>query len=290
MMVLSSLKSGLRRVLGQTQLVNQIDQLSSDIQGLRRRIDFHIEGVPTFEVGERARTLGELITPKGAIGIGKRRFGCDGDGGYVMLPPLEYQHIALSFGVGTNATWDADIAASGLLVHQFDHTISGPPIVDDRIAFHRQQIMATPAADGATLPQILDELQITADAPTILKIDIEGDEWTVFDAVSDDALSRISQIVCEFHFFDRIAHGATYATYARVLRKLNSRFQSVHVHANNYAPMLLLGGVPFPCVLEVSYASRSHYKFEDVTERFPGRLDTPNKMDTPDYYLGRFEF
>lgn len=290
MVVLSSLKSGLRRALGQTQLVNRIDQLSSDIQGLRRRIDFQIEAVPTFDVGERARTLGELITPKAALGIKKRRFGCEGDGGYVMLPAFEGQHIALSFGVGTNATWDADIAASGLLVHQFDHTISGPPIVDDRIIFHRQQIMAKPAAGGVTLSQILDELKVTAEAPAILKIDIEGDEWAVFDTVPDDALSRISQIVCEFHFFDRIAHDATYATYARVLGKLNNRFQSIHVHANNYAPMLLLGGVPFPSVLEVSYASRSHYKFEDTTERFPGSLDTPNKMDTPDYYLGRFEF
>ena len=75
-----------------------------------------------------------------------------------------------------------------------------------------------------------------------------------------------------------------------MLHKLHTFFEPIHVHANNHSPMLLLGGVPFPGVLEVTYASRSRYRFIDTAESFPTVLDSPNYPGGADYYLGRFDF
>lgn len=112
----------------------------------------------------------------------------------------------------------------------------------------------------------------------------------MFDAASEATLACFSQIVCEFHNFGEIFDGQTYATYERVLSKLNDQFQSVHVHANNHGQMLMVGGVPFPDVLEVTFANRTRYRFTETTESFPTELDQPNKAGFADYYLGRFDF
>jgi hypothetical protein len=75
-----------------------------------------------------------------------------------------------------------------------------------------------------------------------------------------------------------------------VLEKLNRGFAVVHVHGNNTRPWDDLGGVPFPQLLEVTYASRKRYKFEPNHEVFPTWLDAPNDPNKPDMFLGRFVF
>jgi hypothetical protein len=40
--------------------------------------------------------------------------------------------------------------------------------------------------------------------PPILKLDIEGDEWSVLDNASADLLLRFDQIALEFHGSERI--------------------------------------------------------------------------------------
>jgi hypothetical protein len=49
----------------------------------------------------------------------------------------------------------------------------------------------------------------------------------------------------------------------------------VHVHANNYGSILAIGNLLFPSVLEVTYANRVKYVFEDTDETFTGALDLP---------------
>jgi len=74
------------------------------------------------------------------------------------------------------------------------------------------------------------------------------------------------------------------------LSKLNEKFAVVHVHANNYRPLLAIGNVLFPEVLEVTYASRAKYTFTDCDDVFPGPLDSPNWPAAADYGLGKFVY
>jgi hypothetical protein len=64
----------------------------------------------------------------------------------------------------------------------------------------------------------------------------------------------------------------------------------VHVHANAIGGALLIGGVPFPNVLEVAFASRRHYTLEETDELFPTALDAANDPRLPDLHLGPFKF
>lgn len=265
---------------------------------------------------EELHALGTLFMPQSARGVAKRRFGARHDGGYVMLDAVREAGAVLSLGIGGDVSWDLAIAAEGLVVHQFDHTVEGPPLAHPSFCFHRKRVTGSPARGAVTLGEALvllrqecggaeppasgesdrarsDEKQ-AGDAhrgtDAILKIDIEGAEWDVFDAATPDVLDGFAQIVCEFHGFDQAQDGAWYARARRVAEKLAAQFAVVHVHGNNFSPMLDWGGFGMPSVLEVTYAHRGRFTVEPTRENLPALLDFPNQQYQADHWLGRFDF
>jgi len=129
------------------------------------------------------------------------------------------------------------------------------------------------------------------DAPDlILKIDIEGCEWDVFDHATDAALSKLAQIICEFHDLSHLTDPVFRSRAQRVLEKLDKHFAPVHVHANNFGRLCNVANIPLPDVLEVTFASRCRYSFTQSTETFPTPLDMPNLPQVADIMLGSFRF
>ena len=121
-------------------------------------------------------------------------------------------------------------------------------------------------------------------------MDIEGDEWAVLDTASDGDFDQVTQIVCEFHDFDRVTDTDWFERAERVLRRLEQRFCVVHVHGNNYGAYLTRGNIAFPEILEVTLANRGFYEFGPCAEAFPTDLDAPNRADRPDIVFGRVSF
>lgn len=116
-------------------------------------------------------------------------------------------------------------------------------------------------------------------------MDIEGDEWQIFSATPKNDLRKFSQIICKFHAFHAVDNDDWYKRALTVLEKLHQVFAVVHIHANNYAPLNVIGNLPFPEVLEVTYAARLRYRFEPTDEIFPTSLDAPNNPNLPDFFL-----
>ena len=72
------------------------------------------------------------------------------------------------------------------------------------------------------------------------------------------------------------------------LLNLSPSHRVVHVHANNFAPWAVVGGVPVPSVLELSFARLDTGSFSVSDEVFPRALDMPCLSKEADFYLGRF--
>jgi hypothetical protein len=235
--------------------------------------------------------LASLFSPERVHGFSKIRVGSEYDGGYVMIDDFDAIDLALSFGVETNADWDLELANRGILVRQYDHSIERPPATHERLQFFRSKIISSPGdGEGASIASILSEVPPSRDASIILKIDIEGDEWPVFDACSVADLERFSQIVVEFHNFSLGRDPAWLNRATRVMEKLRAKFGVYHVHANNWSAMSAIGNVYFPDTLEVSFAHRGRYALEASSELFPTALDKANNPLCPDLYLGAFKF
>jgi hypothetical protein len=257
------------------------------------------EALAASAVGaERILKLGSLLAPQQAIGQSKVRLGSKFDGGYICLNDFDGITTAFSLGIGQNDDWDVEIAGKGIVVHQFDHSIDRPPHVHPNCHFHKKRIV--PADDGTsnaeTIAHLVEKYSRSGEVSLILKIDIENDEWQVLAETTRDHLAKFSQIICEYHLFSAVTDDVWYQRALHVLEKLNRDFAVVHVHGNNIvhdnniAPWADVLSVPFPELLEVTYASRKRYKFEPSQEVFPTWLDAPNDPNKPDMYLGRFVF
>jgi len=253
------------------------------------------EGAGEAPVGDlalaqhRLLALGRLLEPAAVPGLGKRRVGREADGGYVMLDDLDRAAFALSLGVGDDVSWDLAVAEGGTVVHAFDHTIDAPPATHPNIRFHRLRIAPDAGEDRHSLDSAL-ALGGGDEGEGLVKMDIEGDEWAVLDAVPPGGLNRVAQLAIELHGFEEVEDTAWFERAERVLRRLDAEFRVVHVHANNHGLLRARAGVAFPELLEVTFASRRLYAFEPSREVFPTPLDAPNRPDLPDISLGAFRF
>jgi hypothetical protein len=271
---------------------------TSDADGTSRSENVQDQGAPFSEPDTQhpmpdqaslRRTL-SLLTPCAVVGASKVRIGGKNDGGYVMIDDLQGVRFCYSFGVGFDVSWDADMADRGATIFQYDHTVERPCQQHASFHFCRLAIAATDGSTMRTIQTLLEENEHASETDMILKIDIEGAEWDVFDQASAHTLSHFKQIVCEFHGLTGVRDPRWCERAERVLLRLASTHAPVHVHANNFGAFNILLGVPIPDVLEVTYARRSSYSFKSSEQCFPTELDRPNCPDVPDIYLGTFKF
>jgi hypothetical protein len=215
------------------------------------------------------------------------RVGRKGDGGYVMVDDIGRLGSALSFGVGTEISFDLELAERGVRVLLYDHTIDGIPAQHPNIRFRRLGLGSSTGSDDAKrqLSSILAEERIGDLGDVILKIDIEGDEWEVLKDIPGEVLEQFSQILLELHGMADYSNPDNHINRMYVLKKLSQTHQAVHLHANNWRPYKVIGGAPVPEVLEVTFASRKHYTFSPCKRTFPTSLDYPNNANRAEILL-----
>jgi hypothetical protein len=225
-----------------------------------------------------------------SVTCGKARVGGDNDGGYVMANDFECNLLAYSIGVGPQVIWDVDMANRGMIIYQYDHTVPGLP--EEHAGFRFQPLGIGPDMSDAqliTLEEMLRRNQHLNEQNMLLKIDVEGAEWEVFDQMDYGILSKFDQIVIEFHGLEHLSSKSFLDRCTRVFKKLNFHHVPIHIHANNYGGTEVIEGIFVPRVIELSYARRDRFTFSESEEIFPTVLDQPCRADQPDIFLGRFK-
>ena len=245
--------------------------------------------LPPVYGGDSARVLAamRLLAPWDVRDRGFRRLGREFDGGYVMVDDFSMVQAVVSCGIESEVSWDRDMAQLGFDVHQYDHTVGGPPEPNSRFMFHKLAIRASDAEEGITIRGIVAGLGRKAKG-AILKLDIERSEWPVLEAVDEKTLMTFSQILVEFHEMHYMPIFIEQAEAA--FQKLARHFFVAHLHANNHEDAYSIGGVIVPRVLEVTFANRAWFEPVPLTRTFPTDLDRRNDPRRPELHLGRFAY
>ncbi|EUB96538.1 hypothetical protein PMI07_001437 [Rhizobium sp. CF080] len=243
-------------------------------------------------VQEMVQELFSYITPADPVGLAFERVGRAYDGGYIMVKHEAKSRTAYSLGINRDVSWDLAMAERGYDVYQYDHTIIKLPVNHPRFHFRRLGITGMSLVNDE-LSSL--EIEIANNAHSehhdmILKIDIEGHEWDVFNEIPEEDLSRFTQILIECHGFSKMHKLFWYRKARQALQRLATSHQVVHVHGNNNSPMVVLGGVAVPQTLELTWLRRDICEFAPCTRNFPTDLDQPNNPNYADHRLGRFSF
>jgi hypothetical protein len=217
------------------------------------------------------------------------RIGCDGDGGYIMVDDLDHEMACYSLGVAQEISWDMELAKRGADIFQFDDSTDGPPVSHPNFHFQRVRVGTHDSADGKTMR--LDTLTAAArpnGAYLILKMDIEGSEWSVIDVTDSAVLGQFAQIVVEFHGLSKMADETFNNLVKSVWSKLCLTHFPVHLHGNNWGSRFSLGDFECPDVLEVTFVDRRRYSPASEFSLACTELDRPNRSGHRDYDLSDF--
>lgn len=243
-----------------------------------------------FATDDYARKFYMLVAPMDVVGFEKIRLGRIADGGYVMLDDINREHAAYSFGICDDVSWDMDMARRGCEVYQYDHTINDLPEKNEHFHFFKKGIYARRPGDVKQdnmleVDELIELNQHAHHDKIILKMDIEGYEWQVLESLSDETMSKFSQITLEIHGVASTNPNARNMILG-VMEKMNRTHQSIHVHANNHGYWAIFGGIFLPDTFELSYVRRSDYQFSICTQSFPGPLDNACHIHRQDFYFG----
>lgn len=281
---------GLAVILNATdQNINQI--LENQIKNLGLNIEiYNILNPLVVEAPEKEsyfQMLKKLLQVKKVRDKRYIRVGGDNDGAYIMLDAFQRGMRAYSFGIGSNVTWDLSMAECGIDVFMYDHTISGLPVSHDMFHFQRYGVASQdkPKKRLFSLDTLLKNNGDEENYDLILKMDVEGAEWEVFDSVETDILERFSQITLELH---GMADQGRQAEIIRVLEKLNRTHQAVWLHGNNASYAERAGDIMIPSLLEVTYVRKKDFQFYESSCTFPLDIDMPNIKEKKDFELGEW--
>ena len=95
---------------------------------------------------------------------------------------------------------------------------------------------------------------------TVLKIDIEGDEYKVFKDILNNS-NKINLLIVEFHSVNK--------NLKKIINFMkNSKFKLIHIHANNYGKV---NSKNIPDVLELTFLNKKKFKIsnERTKNSFP---------------------
>jgi len=237
------------------------------------------------------------------------RFGNDADGGYVA--PKEIIHnldYLISVGVEDNYSFELDLMKlnKNLQTILVDGTIENfiPP---NNVRFINKNLGLKNDNEHITLEELLKDI----DSENIaLQIDIEFDEWEIFDNLSIEILNKFKLIIIEIHFVlideEKLLKSQTLSPYFqgfyknsytkinkmlikkydKVITNFLSNFSIVHLHANNSLKLINHDGITFPPLLEVTFLNNTEITKSNLYlgELPISNLDLQNKKDREDLF------
>lgn len=248
--------------------------------------DFSIDAAFMF------RDIVRMLRPHRLKSADKLRIGRHFDGGYTMLDRFAGVEAAYSLGINDEISWDLDMAQRGVKIFQYDHTIEALPYKHPLFNWKPIGIGGKQDEDArlATLESLIEANGHRNNRNLILKCDVEGAEWDMLMCTPNAIISQFSQIVMELHNLHHMCDSGPADAVRKAIANLYANHRVVHVHANNYGGLGVVGGYSIPRVLEVTLARLDLGEFEASDESFPTMLDMPCNKDAADIYLGRFDF
>jgi len=213
---------------------------------------------PVSDADQHLREAVGLLIPENRPSAGWVRVGGPADGGYVMANDLT-NTVAVSLGVGWDDSWEISALEGGAVaVAQFDPTIRRPPHALHNTSFHRKGVAAVTdeTQSAVSLEKALDLADPSGNKEFVLKMDIEGSEWSVFDAAPADWGRRVRQLAVEIHELRTLVDEERAEEIVRVLRKISETHAPVHLQANNAVRLARLGRYSVPDALEVTWVRR----------------------------------
>lgn len=223
---------------------------------------------------------------------GKIRVGPDSDGGYILVDGLNYDCI-VSCGIGNDMRFEKVFCEKypNIPYMAVDGMIDRLPEESTSLTFIKKNIAPYNSDTTTTLSDIFDKYN-----DIFLKMDIETFEFRWLQSLSLEQLSKIKQLIIEFHYpftepgFTHLDVPLPVDQKQDVLKKIYETHTLIHLHPNNCCGIDIYEGFIVPNVFECTYIRKDvQDKGKYSSESIPTHLDRPN-VPSSDIYLNTYPF
>jgi hypothetical protein len=177
------------------------------------------------------------------------RKGSDTDGGYFISSENTSYASIISFGVGSDISFETELMDDTTFAHFYDNSINQLPTPIQNSAFFKETV----GKNGVDLSEAVSRISVS---PILLKCDIEGAEWNLFGKAESSDISKFEQIVIEFHGLQFLYLDQIFEEQILALEKIFITHTPIFSSSNNFGKFFLIGGRLVPEVVEVTYLKR----------------------------------
>lgn len=203
-----------------------------------------------------------------------------------MIPDdLENIEACFSPGVGQIADFEEDMANRGIRSYMVDYSVESPLAANRLFCFERKDLADVNDHRHIRLEDWVKNNTSSKQSDLLLQMDIEGMEFSVLLDTPVETLKRFRVMVIEFHKMQLLFSSDAFRFVNQVFKKLISEFAVVHIHPNNYSPVISRGKFDIPDVIEVTFHRQDRVHKSARSLIFPHPLDAANKKENPDIVL-----
>jgi hypothetical protein len=218
------------------------------------------------------------------------RVGPKSEGGYVIYNNVIEIDTVISIGVAKDTSFEEhfnSLASGNPNFYLFDHTDQPLRKLPKNFCFYSKGLgPSTNEVENLFKLSDIIELCINVNSKNILKIDIDGSEYSCLSVCSSEEYKKFDQIIFEFHNLADWAISSKALN--KILNDISKDFFVIHLHPNNFEPWKVLNGFAIPNVLEVTFLNKRYEKLiENKVRVFPTELDFPNNAKG-EMFLGSF--
>lgn len=209
------------------------------------------------------------------------RIGPDFDGGYLVPNDLDGLAAVFSPGVSDTLGFDLEMAPRVGACVLADASVEEPTGMAENMKFDQKFLGTEDAGDTITLDKWVGANSQPGD-DLLLQIDIEGAEYDVLNATSDEILNRFRVILIEYHHLNRVFDRSQFDKMAATVKRLAEGYVLCHVHSNNAMPHVITHGREIPPLIEATYIRRDRIATTPVPAAVPHPLDQQNDLKFDD--------
>jgi|GEM_PF-240057 len=239
---------------------------------------------PRGDVRSLIRSLHPRRSPRELIRLGARD-----DGGYLVPDDLAGIGACFSPGVHHVSAFETDCANRGMPVFMADQSVDGPAVDHPGFTFTKKFVGASASDTTLTMDDWVRASVPDTEGDLLLQMDIEGAEFESLLSMSTGLMNRFRIAVIEFHDLQLLWDRPYYErTLEPTFRKLAATHTCVHLHPNNYSPVIDEGGIAIPPLLEATFLRNDRLDAaagEQFATAFPHPQDRDNTPPRPTVVL-----
>ena len=126
----------------------------------------------------------------------------------------------------------------------------------------------------------IEKKEVDPSVGSILKIDVEGDEYKILNSVNKDFFLKFKIIIIEFHNLHYLFNEKFFFSFQDIIEKIINNFYCVHIHPNNDVDFIKkIENITIPPVMEFTFINKKNLKINNQKLFFPNKLDSDNNPD-----------